>query len=393
MSPAVAATPRRSRIIARAVFWIVAVALCASFVHMSIYAATDGRHAAPPAPHAAMAAPPSTLAAAAAASRGAVRGTDRVSGRAVAARSPGERPSRRRSTRDSAKAIGTIAPFAFDAPDFIPQQRTKRRPRLPASATNRSWAPDLYNCVFVTVVTTRARLSHYALLIESALRLGDAFKLARRYPHVLLHEDALPADHRAHVAAHIPRAVFRALGPAFRDPAWAPRESEWLATDRDAGYRRMCRFYGLQIARAMRDLGVDAFMRVDDDVLFLGAVAFDPFQFLYESGAVYAYGTDVPEEHEATRESLGPWLYEFCAGIDWGWTRRDCATLRDETFEKMFFTNVFASRTAFWLVPQVDHCAETKPTQETFNLSVSEQVFRNLLLDRRELGERGRTVQ
>lgn len=77
-------------------------------------------------------------------------------------------------------------------------------------------------------------------------------------------------------------------------------------------------------------------------MLFLGAVAYDPFQFLYESGAVYAYGTAVPEDHDTTRETLGAWLYAFCAGMDWGWTRRDCVALRDATFEKMFFTNVFA---------------------------------------------------
>ena len=108
MSLAVAATLRRSGIIARAVFWIVAVALCASFVHKSIYAATDGQHVVPLAPHAAVAAPSSASTAAAAASRGAIRGTDRVSGRAVAARSPGERPSRRRSmrSRDSVRCSG-----------------------------------------------------------------------------------------------------------------------------------------------------------------------------------------------------------------------------------------------------------------------------------------------
>ena len=77
-------------------------------------------------------------------------------------------------------------------------------------------------------------------------------------------------------------------------------------------------------------------------MLFVGAVAYDPFQFLYESGAVYAYGTAVPEDHDTTRETLGAWLYAFCAGIDWGWTRRDCVALRDATFEKMFFTNLFA---------------------------------------------------
>ena len=133
-------------------------------------------------------------------------------------------------------------------------------------------------------------------------------------------------------------------------------------------------------------------------MLFLGAVAYDPFQFLYESGAVYAYGTAVPEDHDTTRETLGAWLYAFCAGMDWGWTRRDCVALRDATFEKMFFTNVFArelgaaigicldaelkissfrcrSRTAFWLEPPVERLLwELDRTSGVLSVSVRRRL-------------------
>ncbi|KAK7248269.1 glycosyl hydrolase family 92 protein [Aureococcus anophagefferens] len=56
---------------------------------------------------------------------------------------------------------------------------------------------------------------------------------------------------------------------------------------------------------------------VDDDVLFLGAVAYDPFQWMYEAGAVYVYGTAV-----------------------------DCGALRDDVFGRMFFNNAAAGADA-----------------------------------------------
>ncbi|KAH8097173.1 glycosyl hydrolase [Aureococcus anophagefferens] len=158
-----------------------------------------------------------------------------------------------------------------------------------------------YANAFVTVLGTKGAPGDYAMAVESALRIPDAFRLARVYPHV----------------------------------------------------------FG-----AMRDLGVDAFMRVDDDVLFLGAVAYDPFQWMYEAGAVYVYGTAVREDHDVTERTLGAWVFEFCAGIDWGWTKVDCGALRDDVFGRMFFNNaaagadagprrapraiVMATRTAFW---------------------------------------------
>ncbi|KAH8053996.1 glycosyl hydrolase [Aureococcus anophagefferens] len=195
------------------------------------------------------------------------------------------------------------------------------------------------------------------MAVESALRIPDAFRLARAYPHVYLHEPDLPRPRRTSPAAC--RAVFRASGPSSGGPGHA--EAAWVARDRSPGYKTMCRFYGLQVFGAMRDLGVDAFMRVDDDVLFLGAVAYDPFQWMYEAGAVYVYGTAVREDHDVTERTLGAWVFEFCAGIDWGWTKVDCGALRDDVFGRMFFNNaaagaggrgaraiVMATRTAFW---------------------------------------------
>lgn len=266
---------RKAACIARYALGVVAVALYASF-HMTIYTAAVQRRPASLATTKVAATPPSTTTRLAAttvteaAARSAVRPTNRVLGRTVAVRAVVGRKTRslrRKYTQSPPKAIGpTVGAFAFDALDYVPPLRTTRRPRLPAAVTNRSWAPDLYTCAFVTVMTTRARLSHYALLIESALRLGDAFKLTRRYPHLFFHEAALPSTHRVHVASHVPHAIFRSLTPVFRSPTWTPPEKAWQATDRTTGYKKMCRFYGLQIAHAMRDLKVDAFMRVDDDV-------------------------------------------------------------------------------------------------------------------------------
>ena len=116
----------------------------------------------------------------------------------------------------------------------------------------------------------------------------------------------------------------------------------------------MCRFYGLQIFSTMHDLGVDAFMRVDDDVLFLGAVSYDPFQWMFETGNIFVYGTAVNEDHDITKETFGSWVFELCSGINWGWTHVDCGALTRKTFETMFFNNVFATRTAFWLEAPVE---------------------------------------
>ncbi|KAH8050299.1 glycosyl hydrolase [Aureococcus anophagefferens] len=218
---------------------------------------------------------------------------------------------------------------AFDAVGYAPPPRTTARPRIPAAITNRSFDPDGLRCAsaaalapggsglrsarpsvvsgraasrrarsrgtgrpkaspgergrragharpapprFVTVLGTKGAPGDYAMAVESALRIPDAFRLARAYPHVYLHEPDLPAAHAAHVAARAPRGLPE---PRGRLPA-AP------------GHAAGGRVFG-----AMRDLGVDAFMRVDDDVLFLGAVAYDPFQWMYEAGAVYVYGTAV----------------------------------------------------------------------------------------------------
>ena len=121
----------------------------------------------------------------------------------------------------------TVRRFAFDRYNYYPPPRTAVRPRFPASVTNRSWAPDLYRCVFTTVVTTRRQLGHYAMLIESALRLSDVFRLARQYPHLYLHEADLPKSHAAHILRHVPHAVFRDVSSVFRAPYWTPSESSW----------------------------------------------------------------------------------------------------------------------------------------------------------------------
>ncbi|KAH8050672.1 glycosyl hydrolase [Aureococcus anophagefferens] len=240
------------------------------------------------------------------------------------------------ATRNASFSVGGRRGAAFDAVGYAPppDDRAAADPRgdhepvlrRTASAARRRprRAPGRVAVSFVTVLGTKGTPGDYAMAVESALRIPDAFRLARVYPHVYLHEPDLPAAHAAHVAARVPHAVFG----------------------------------------AMRDLGVDAFMRVDDDVLFLGAVAYDPFQWMYEAGAVYVYGTAVREDHDVTERTFGAWVFEFCAGIDWGWTKVDCGALRDDVFGRMFFNNaaagadagprrapsaiVMATRTAFW---------------------------------------------
>ena len=65
------------------------------------------------------------------------------------------------------------------------------------------------------------------MLIESALRLSDVFRLARQYPHLYFHEADLPKSHAAHILRHVPHAVFRDVSSVFRAPYWTPSESSW----------------------------------------------------------------------------------------------------------------------------------------------------------------------
>ena len=220
-------------------------------------------------------------------------------------------------------------------------------PAVPAVA----WHAGL-RCAFTTLLITRPDARQYASFLEAATRAREAFALERAYPHVAFHEDDLPEAHKRHMRARVPSLRFEDVTPHFGAPDWLPDRSAWRGNDRSVGYKNMCRFYGLRVFGVMRDLGIDAFLRVDDDVFFLDRVDYDPFRYLYESGAVYVYGVAHPEQHEMTAVTLQGWGHAYCETLD----RRgdeDCWDVTARSFTEMYFNNFFGTRTDFWATDDV----------------------------------------
>ena len=212
-----------------------------------------------------------------------------------------------------------------------PEPRPGRRP----------WDASV-RCAFVSLLRRRGDETRYAAFLESAHRVQDAFRLERRYPHVVFHEGDIPEGHEAALRARAPWLVFRGLagiwGTADRPPA-----EQWAATDRSEGYKHMCRFYGLQLWDQVADF--DVVMRVDDDVFFLARAPYDPFRLLWESDADYAWGAETGESHGPTARTFGPWVRAYCEVLG---GRGDCGPLARGVVDAMFFNNVFATVVDFW---------------------------------------------
>ena len=135
------------------------------------------------------------------------------------------------------------------------------------------WSTDV-RCAFVTLLLTETRTdaTKYAAFIEVATRVRAMFKLERQYPWVVFHSEPIKPTHETRLRESIPSVIFRSLEAEWHAPPWAPKRSEWNATDRNEGYRHMCRFFATRCFSLMGEMGFDAFMRIDDDVFFLQPV-------------------------------------------------------------------------------------------------------------------------
>jgi len=89
-------------------------------------------------------------------------------------------------------------------------------------------------------------------------------------------------------------------------------------------------------------------MRIDDDVLLLEPVAYDPFQLMYQTGAVYAYGCTHVEKHQVTVQTLVPWVYKYCHDMETPEQEESCRRIAIEIGSRMYFNNLFATRLKFW---------------------------------------------
>ncbi|KAH8091332.1 glycosyl hydrolase [Aureococcus anophagefferens] len=150
---------------------------------------------------------------------------------------------------------------------------------------------SIYRAVreFVTVLGTKGAPGDYAMAVESALRIPDAASPACTRTST----STSPTSPRPRRTSPLRRRGLPASGPSSGGPGTPP----------EAASSAPC-------ATSPTPSCVD-----DDD--FLGAVAYDPFQWMYEAGAVYVYGTAV-----------------------------DCGALRDDVFGRMFFNNAAAGADA-----------------------------------------------
>ncbi|KAJ1448370.1 nucleotide-diphospho-sugar transferase [Pelagophyceae sp. CCMP2097] len=248
------------------------------------------------------------------------------------------------------------APCVWDAlgPEALASRRARPSTTVLDFPLAYAAAAPRPRCAFVTLVQRKAVKGAYAMLAHSARQVDVAFDVAGRgYPHIFFHERDLPSAHLAHLRAVLPaRAAFVDVSPLFSTPPWTPPEADWVAVDRSRSYKHMCRFFAITAWPLLAAMGVDAVLRVDDDVLlFAVAARYDPFEWLYTSGTVYAYGAAVQEDHKETVESLGKWLFEFCLAVDWTAIAqgRGCKQVQDIIFREMFYNNLMLSRVSFWL--------------------------------------------
>lgn len=228
-------------------------------------------------------------------------------------------------------------------------------------SSRRTWN-ETVRCAFVTLLRECRDSTRYAGFIESTHRIRRTFKLEQQYPHVVFYEGGFPKEHREAIVAAAPWVLFNNISHVWGNDKDRPPVEAWNATDRSEGYKNMCRFYGLQIFAVSRRLGFDVVMRVDDDVFMLRAVDYDPFRVVWESGAVYAWGSVTKESHFHTELTFEPFVRAYCdeleaaAGDDDKDVsprgdqvgRRDCIALSKSVIERMYFNNVFATVVDFW---------------------------------------------
>lgn len=208
----------------------------------------------------------------------------------------------------------------------------------------REWNSSV-RCAFVTLIRQTKDETGYAGLLESSRRLRTSFALERDYEHVLFHEAGFPVQHQEYVMSMAPWIVFHDISDVWNSNEMErPPESEWNATDRNAGYKHMCRFYAFQIFQVSRRIGLDVIMRIDDDVFALKKVDYDPFRLLWESGSDYAYGSVTRESHFHTEVTFQPWVRDYCRSVV---MEERCEEI--DVIESMFFDNVFAATVdGFW---------------------------------------------
>lgn len=147
----------------------------------------------------------------------------------------------------------------------------------------------------------------------------------------------------------------KASTEAFRTPTWVPTNFT-LPEGYGLSYLHMCRFFAKLLFPMLWD-DYDVVMRFDEDVQMAHAVRYDLLHNTFVNNYTYVYGADVPEWHEETAATFGPWVRKHLESRSDYYAPHIARNISDEAVDRlggsMYFTNFFVTRLDWWKQPHV----------------------------------------
>jgi hypothetical protein len=167
---------------------------------------------------------------------------------------------------------------------------------------------------------------------------------SRHYPLVIWHEGNISSKHRRYILAREANRDVRFVDVSlvFQAPDWVAGglQEDWLL-----GYRLMCRFHIYYVWQYANEFVY--VMRLDDDCI-LRSVAADPIEWLAATGRDFGAAAFVAETHALTNRTL-PHFVADCMKV----IHPSAAQALDLYNQGFPYTNLYVTRTAFWLQPHV----------------------------------------
>jgi hypothetical protein len=191
-------------------------------------------------------------------------------------------------------------------------------------------------------------IRRYDQLIKRNRSIYETINRHRRhqYPLIVWHEGNITLEHQRYILAREANADVRFIevSAVFRLPRGI-RESE-LKEDWPVGYRLMCRFHIFYVWRYSSQFRY--VMRLDEDCILISA-RFDPIESVAKAGLDFAAAAFVQEAHELTNRTFAPFVRKYA---DSNYLRKRRVNFYNQSFP---YTNLYVTRTAFWLQPQLQH--------------------------------------
>lgn len=161
-------------------------------------------------------------------------------------------------------------------------------------------------------------------LMRRCQMLHDNYNKDRNRDQIIFCEGNFTTRQRQVMRNHWPTIKFRRV--AFSSPE---------------GYKNMCRFYSMEMAPILCEMGYDYYWRMDDDS-FLHSTQHCPFQYVHNNGLVYGYLHSKLDAHKETARTLPPFVKKWCEDKNikprWG-----------EINHQNFYNNFHVSRVSFWM--------------------------------------------